>query len=295
MRGNVNFYRRDGEPPWRAGDKGSRRLAWEMHPPIFFGLAKENGPCTVISALRAAALRRLRSETLRCGSMKRNTLFVQTCIPCAMGRKFGDAKAVGGDRIELGKSHPAALDVGNCLAFKPHLSRGCGSAEYQRKGFRTPPVCSASLHTAWAVIPRCAMRRGGVGPPCGFWHFRGLPKAEKGAAAEVGAEAHAGFARFCTAPVRVAERGRRLPCILPAPNAETCKFPQTYLSKSASPNLRPMAHGMQVWTKSVFLFMEPQRSVSERNRRKAAALSAEMTVHGPFSFRRNRKENGGNR
>ena len=209
--------------------------------------------------------------------------------------KFGDAKAVGGDRIELGKSHPAALDVGNCLAFKPHLSRGCGSAEYQRKGFRNPPVCSASLHTTWAVIPRCAMRRGGVGPPCGFWHFRGLPKAEKGAAAEVGAEAHAGFARFCTAPVRVAERGRRLPCILPAPNAETCKFPQTYLSKSASPNLRPMAHGMQVWTKSVFLFMEPQRSVSERNRRKAAALSAEMTVHGPFSFRRNRKENGGNR
>ena len=135
-----------GCPPWRAGREVCAVLRRGRCTPHFlFGCAEK--------------------KTGRARS-KRKAAIVQT-FPMSHGESLGMRPLSRCDRIKLGKSHPTALAVGNCLAFKPHLRRGCGFAGYQRKGFRNPPVCSASLHTTRAVIPRCAMRRARVGPPYG--------------------------------------------------------------------------------------------------------------------------------
>ena len=61
-----------------------------MHPPFPFRLRRKgNGPCTVISALRAAAARRLRSETPRCGSAKRKGAWAQNGTVCLICLKRG--------------------------------------------------------------------------------------------------------------------------------------------------------------------------------------------------------------
>ena len=77
----------------------------------------------------------------------------------------------------------------------------------------------------------------------------------------------------------------------PATNADADSTSQGLLL--GPPYHKQIRHTVPFCAQAPFLFAEPQRGVSERNRRAAAALSAEMTVHGPFPFRRNRKGNGG--
>ena len=77
----------------------------------------------------------------------------------------------------------------------------------------------------------------------------------------------------------------------PAPNADADSTSQGLLL--GPPYHKQIRHTVPFCAQAPFPFAEPQRGVSERNRRAAAALSAEMTVHGPFPFRRNRKGNGG--
>ncbi len=125
-----------GCPPWRAGREVCAVLRrGECTPPFSFRLRrKENGPCTVISALRAAALRRLRSETLRCGSVKRKAAIVQTS-PMGHGESLGMRPPSRYVWQKLAKPYPAALDVGGDPAFMPHLQRRRGFYGAYRKGF----------------------------------------------------------------------------------------------------------------------------------------------------------------
>ena len=102
-----------------------------MHPPFFFVLPKKNAPCTV----------------------EEKDALIQTCVPCAMGRRFGDAAAGSNGRIKPARSHPAALYAGGDPAFMPHLRRGCRLEGAHRKGFCLRPRCRCAGYCPALACP----------------------------------------------------------------------------------------------------------------------------------------------
>ena len=118
-----------------------------MHPPFPFRLRRKgNGPCTVISALRAAAARRLRSETPRCGSAKRKGAWAQNGTVWLICLKRG-------------------VPARKCCG-KLQSKRWARSSSSQSPYSSLPACAESSLISMLVLSPRKPLRWVFAGSPC---------------------------------------------------------------------------------------------------------------------------------
>ena len=105
-------------------------------PPIFFGLAKENGPCTV---------------------QKKNAFCPNLPVQASLGMRTLESH----DRIKPARSHPSALHLGTHPAFKPQVVTW-----FLIPGCLLKRLTSGPAAAPWGWIPK----EGAAVPS--FWSFR---------------------------------------------------------------------------------------------------------------------------
>ena len=115
-------------------------------PPIFFGLAKENGPCTV---------------------QKKNAFRPNLPVQASLGMRTVESH----DRIKPARSHPSALYLGNHPAFKPQVVTLPQIPGYLSKRLTSGPAAAplGGVSKEGAAAPSLCRLKG--------WSRRGRPKS----------------------------------------------------------------------------------------------------------------------